>query len=94
MNTLDFSDLGMDESPATIAYVLLSLTTAAFDTELVVEDDLFDEVVICRDRTSGFEYFRVRVSPMMGMLLISVLNQTGIEVSGLEVGDEPWISNN
>lgn len=93
VNELRFDALGMDESPPTIAYVLLCLTTSAFNTEIAIEEDLDEEVIVLRDRETGFEYFHVRVSSMMGMLLIAVLNQTSEEMSALTMGDEPWISN-
>jgi hypothetical protein len=92
-NELPFDRLGMNESPPTIAYVMLSLTTAAFNTEIAIEEDYEGEVIVLRDRDSGFEYFRVRVSSMMGVLLVAVLNQTADEIGALTVGNEPWISN-
>lgn len=90
MNELRFNDMGMDESPPTIAYVLLALAAATFDAEIVIEDDLDEEVIVFRDTTSGFEYIRVRVSSMMGTLLASVLHATTQEISALIREDAPW----
>lgn len=85
--------MGLDESPSTISYVLLALAAVAFDIEIVVLDDFYDEVVVLRDASSGYEYLRLRVSPGMGMLLVSILDRTGEEIASITEGNEPWISN-
>lgn len=95
MSQISFSDTEMDESPPTIAYALLTLLSAAFNLEFVILDDYDEEVIVVRDEDSGVEYVRLAVSPMMGMLLISVLNRTGEEIGkSLTEGDQPWILSN
>lgn len=93
MNEIPFDQMGFDESPPTIAYTLLALAAAAFDFEIVALDDFDGEIIVVRDEDSGFEYLRMRVSPMMGMLLVSILDRTGKELAAIAQGDEPWISN-
>lgn len=93
MNEIRFTDTDLDESPNTIAYALLALSAVAFDFEIAVVDDYDEEIIILRDETSGYEFVRMRVSPMMGTLLVSILDRTGMELAATQEGNEPWISN-
>jgi hypothetical protein len=79
---IDFDDTQLDESPCTIAYVLLAMCTTTFDCEVSVEWSLGEEYLTIRDEASGFEHFRLQVSPMMGRMLVSILEQTGEQISG------------
>lgn len=89
-----FCDTELDESPNTIAYALLALSSVAFEYEIGVIEDADGEIIVMYDEASGFEYVRMRVSPLMGTLLISILDRAGEELAATADGDEPWISKN
>lgn len=84
---IDFSDTHMDESPCTLAYVLVALCAHCFDFEVAVEWSMGEEYLTIRDDASGYEHFKVAVSPMMGRMLVSILEQTGVQISG---SSEEW----
>lgn len=93
MNEIRFDLTDLDESPPTIAYVLLALSTLAFNYSLVVTDEYDGDLITATDEDSGLQYYSLKVSHMMGRFLVAVLEQTARELSGAGDGsEEPWTS--
>lgn len=88
MIELRFEDLEIDESPPTIAYVILTMLATVMDFDIESNSYEFgEEWVVIRDN-EGDIVFRVGVSPMMARLLLSILDRVGAELNGTI--DEGW----
>lgn len=72
--TFDFSNLDIEESPASIAYALVVWLVALYDMQLNMEDDGFSSAYIEACDSDGDVHFRVRVSSVMASLLLAVLD--------------------
>jgi hypothetical protein len=92
MTTLRFDELGIDESPPTIAYVLLAMLSAMYDFEIQAQDDgLRDGSIKIIDSMSDDVVTELIVSPVMGELMIAILTTIGQEMADA-VGGMTWDS--
>lgn len=77
--TFQMHNLNVEESPASISYVLLSLFLNMYEFEFRMADDGYNDYLEIVD--DGLVMARVEVTPVMGELLISVLRTTTQEVA-------------
>jgi hypothetical protein len=90
-----FEDTELEEGPHTIAYILLALSSLAFDFNLTVVEDFGQEIISVRDNDTDHEYFGLVVSPVMGRLLVSVLEGATKELREEEDDEgEEWPDSN
>lgn len=92
MTELFMENIEIDESPSTIAYVLLVLMSALFDVSYTSHDSLMSEAHLSlSDENTGQEYARLYVSPVMADLLVAVLQDVGPMVQE-SIGSAQWRS--
>lgn len=75
--TYRMTDTNMEESPATMAYVLLVMASAYFDFDIHLDDDLLSFV----DDRTGEPLMSLEIDPAFGPLMMSVLMRTNEELA-------------
>lgn len=84
---IDMEQIDVEESPATLAYVMLIVLSAYHDVSFTAGDDgMFNSHITMIDDRTGTEIVSILTSPVMGDLLIAVLQDIGPKIQDAMVG--------
>lgn len=93
-HTFRVDSLDAEESPCTVSYALLTLMCAATYMSLTLEEEIDGDYIIVTNEMDGEVVFRLKVTYVMGQLLLSTLERVDSALRGEDDDDyeedEPW----